>query len=804
MLRAWNVSLICATFALSLLGHVPRPLGGAAVDPRLRRVEGGAPLLALIAVVVVGSTILIVSRLDSLRSERRLDSLLQPRVGLPRQQPAARRPRRGGRLGHVLPADLGGGRPGRRSSLGRAVVQPRTRRRWRSCSSSSWASGRWWRGAGSPGGLRRALAIPLAATAAAAVALALIGDRDAPESPTAYALFLVAHVHDRRDRAGDRRGGLGARRALAGGGRLAALGALVTRNRRRYGGYIVHVGLVLALFGIAASSSFQTSRDLRLQPGRQRRGRRLHRHLRASRPATRPPVRARSSRSLRRGRSSVTRDGEHVATLEPSREYYSPDRATRRRRSAASSRARRRARSGASEGLGARPLERDAARPELLRRRDRALRQPLRRLPRGRSRRGPRAIPRAGAAGERRRARRSTRSSSATSTDTPPAEIRFNVNPFVVWFWIGVLVGVGGALFALWPAAEGRRRRVTDVYGARLARELGCATRYRGAPVEVADRDPDRRAGRGFRRGTAARLGLAGAGREDPRLADLEARKQAKYREIRDTELDHAQGKLSDEEFARQDAELRREAIEILESIDETRPADPAASEQRLTTLRARGNAPRHRPGRHLDHPGLARPAPLGQGRGPLGRVRRSAAAAARFGGGSLVERNLDRWTIFFAVLFVAQHDRPAQDLSPAAPVARPRSPHAGRARRGLRRRRGADARRSAARLSGERRDARLRDSDHVHELDPLLASSTDEQLVTRQIHEPLVASLRRPSATRAARAGSRISWRSTPDREIWSFQLRKGIRFQDGLPLNASAVLANAERWRTLPEGGR
>lgn len=55
---------------------------------------------------------------------------------------------------------------------------------------------------------------------------------------------------------------------------------------------------------------------------------------------------------------------------------------------------------------------------------------------------------------------------------------------------------------------------------------------------------------------------------ENPVLAELEARKQAKYREIRDTELDHAQGKLSDDEFARQDAELRREAIEILREID--------------------------------------------------------------------------------------------------------------------------------------------------------------------------------------------------------------------------------------------
>jgi len=67
---------------------------------------------------------------------------------------------------------------------------------------------------------------------------------------------------------------------------------------------------------------------------------------------------------------------------------------------------------------------------------------------------------------------------------------------------------------------------------------------------------------------------------EDSVLAELEARKQAKYREIRDTELDHAQGKLTAAEFATQDAELRREAIEILKQIDaaeETHPFGPAA-----------------------------------------------------------------------------------------------------------------------------------------------------------------------------------------------------------------------------------
>jgi len=68
---------------------------------------------------------------------------------------------------------------------------------------------------------------------------------------------------------------------------------------------------------------------------------------------------------------------------------------------------------------------------------------------------------------------------------------------------------------------------------------------------------------------------------EDPRRAELEARKQAKYREIRDTELDHAQGKLTDEEFARQDAELRREAIEILKQAD---AADSEAGDARTGT----------------------------------------------------------------------------------------------------------------------------------------------------------------------------------------------------------------------------
>jgi hypothetical protein len=58
---------------------------------------------------------------------------------------------------------------------------------------------------------------------------------------------------------------------------------------------------------------------------------------------------------------------------------------------------------------------------------------------------------------------------------------------------------------------------------------------------------------------------------DDPRVAELEARKEAKYREIRDAELDRAQGKLSEEDWRRADAELRGEAIAILRELDRVR-----------------------------------------------------------------------------------------------------------------------------------------------------------------------------------------------------------------------------------------
>src|SRR5437867_9110842 len=75
MLRTWNVSLVCATFVLALLGTFLVRSGILQSIHAFGASTVGGPLLGLIAVVVGGSAALIYSRLDALRSERRIEPL---------------------------------------------------------------------------------------------------------------------------------------------------------------------------------------------------------------------------------------------------------------------------------------------------------------------------------------------------------------------------------------------------------------------------------------------------------------------------------------------------------------------------------------------------------------------------------------------------------------------------------------------------------------------------------------------------------------------------------------------------------
>ena len=58
--------------------------------------------------------------------------------------------------------------------------------------------------------------------------------------------------------------GTSARRALAGGSWPRALLDLINRNRRRYGGYVVHLSIVLLVVGVTASSAYSTVREAHL------------------------------------------------------------------------------------------------------------------------------------------------------------------------------------------------------------------------------------------------------------------------------------------------------------------------------------------------------------------------------------------------------------------------------------------------------------------------------------------------------------------------------------------------------------
>ena len=111
---------------------------------------------------------------------------------------------------------------------------------------------------------KRVFLVPAIVAALAGLGLALF--TDAAGKPWALALFAFA-AFALTGLAQEFWRGAAARRSLHGGSMPAALVGVVARNRRRYGGYVVHAGIAVLLIGIAASSSFQTNRTCGCAPG---------------------------------------------------------------------------------------------------------------------------------------------------------------------------------------------------------------------------------------------------------------------------------------------------------------------------------------------------------------------------------------------------------------------------------------------------------------------------------------------------------------------------------------------------------
>jgi cytochrome c-type biogenesis protein CcmF len=464
MLRAWNVSLIVATFTLALVGTFLVRSGILESIHAFGASTVGGPLLGLIAVVVIGSAALIVSRLDELRSERRIESLASREavflvnnlllVGLCAVI----------FWGTFFPL-IAEAVTGERSSLAAPWFDRYTTPlaimlvlftgvgpllAWRRVS-----LGRAWRLVG----------LPLIAAATAAALLAVV--TDAGSEPLALITFSLA-AFTLVALGGELARGAGAQRALTGGSRRAALAAVVTRNRRRYGGYAVHAGLVVLLVAVAASSSFQTSRDVRLRPGEAAEVGDYT--VSYERPTAR--IDPEENKLTFGAVVDVRRDGEPFAVLQPERNYYSttasdgmvgPVRAFFE--GEATSEVGRR--EGAGEDLWT------AMRPDLA---------PLDPVIDGADRRLERlagSLPENDPAAIAQLADLQGLAITAVRdrylADPPPADFRVNVNPLVSWIWIGGAIAIAGGLFAIWPAPAARRRRVSDVHAARLARDLGRA-----------------------------------------------------------------------------------------------------------------------------------------------------------------------------------------------------------------------------------------------------------------------------------------------------------------------------------------
>jgi cytochrome c-type biogenesis protein CcmF len=287
-----------------------------------------------------------------------------------------------------------------------------------------------------PRRLLRTFAVPVGAALLALVALVAAGGT--AHRPLALAMFCAAAFTIAAIVQEVWRGAL-ARRTITGEPLPRAIGTLIGRNRRRYGGYAVHVGIVVLFVGVAASTSFQSVRDVRMRPGDTARIGGYDVHYASATSAL-------TAETVTLGAVlEVSKRGRHVATLTPSRRYYaSPDQESFGRLG-------RFFHGESTSELGLRAgLTRDiwtAAQPDL---------SAVEPLLKDADRRFPDANAQLEGFIVTAAARRWTEGA-------PVADFRLMVSPLVGWIWLGGVIVVGGAMVALWPVPRRVGRRVPVV-----------------------------------------------------------------------------------------------------------------------------------------------------------------------------------------------------------------------------------------------------------------------------------------------------------------------------------------------------
>jgi cytochrome c-type biogenesis protein CcmF len=262
MLKVWNVVLVSLAFGLSLFGTFLTRSGVVSSIHSFTQSSIGPWFLAFIIVVAAFATAMIFFRLPLLRTRTRLESLVSREAAFLYNNLLL--------IALCLTVLWGVAWPLVSEAVrGEAVVVGRPYYdfflrvfglpllllmgigpliAWRRSSLR---------------GLERTFAWPVGAALAVGTILLILGAGSSIPGLVAYTFsaFVLATIVLEFVR------GTRARQALSSEPWPRALSALVGRNRRRYGGYIVHAAIVLLAIGIAGSSAYDTVREGRLTPG---------------------------------------------------------------------------------------------------------------------------------------------------------------------------------------------------------------------------------------------------------------------------------------------------------------------------------------------------------------------------------------------------------------------------------------------------------------------------------------------------------------------------------------------------------
>jgi cytochrome c-type biogenesis protein CcmF len=467
MLKVWNASLILASGTLAILGTFLVRSGILDSIHAFGASTLGVPFVLLLAVMVAGSVGLVIWRRDHLRSQAQLDSLLSREAVFLFQNlvlvamvfvifwvtffPLISEALTGTKISVGPPAFRPFIVPLSLVLVALAGIGPIIA--WRRVTVAN---------------LRRNFIFPVTVALATLVALLAVGG--VSPHPFALAMFVLGAMVATTVVQEFARG-VGARRAMTRDSYPIAFLQLVRRNRRRYGGYTAHFGLAVLLVGVAASSSFQHSRNVIIAPGQSVSVDGYQ--IKYVRPTVSPTAAKISFGAV----LSVSKGGRHVVTLHTTRGFYpsqDPTQGVIGRFFNGEADSQVGLRAGITKDIWT------VINPDLT---------PLQPM----INQGDKLFAAALGAAMTKMAADKIPASEANAALAPlwqkrdqaiseiaqrfvthpwPINFLLIVSPLVTWLWLGAGIIAFGGLISLWPAPVVARRRARAAYAARLAREL--------------------------------------------------------------------------------------------------------------------------------------------------------------------------------------------------------------------------------------------------------------------------------------------------------------------------------------------